>query len=165
MKEFLFKTKHLAFRPVSMDDLPFWQKLYGDPEVTQYLQSSQGGDDPVQQQLKSAVDNIKNGIPTFVIFTTDNEFVGRAGFARMESGEIEVSYILHKHFWGRGFATEALKALLDWAKDNIDAEYIIAYTPLEHHASQRVMQKCGMEHYKDDKDKSGDCRYYRKKNR
>lgn len=164
MKEFVFKTKNLGFRHVTLDDLPFWQKLYGDPAVTHFLQTSQGGQNEIQKRLENIVKNQEKGIPTFIIFTNDsNEFVGRAGFTPLETGEIEVAYVLQKKFWGRGYATEALNALLNWAKDHIQAEYIIAYTPLDHHASQRVMQKCGMEHYKDDKEKGDDCRFYRKK--
>ena len=44
-----------------------------------------------------------------------NEFLGRAGFAELKNGEIEVGYLLLKEHWGKGIATEALSALLDWA--------------------------------------------------
>lgn len=54
--------------------------------------------------------------------------------------------------------------MLEWAKQNINADYIIAFAPVEHIASQRVMQKCGMEHYKDDTAKEVQCSFYRIKN-
>jgi ribosomal-protein-alanine N-acetyltransferase len=93
------------------------------------------------------------------------EFVGRSGFGLTETDEVEVGYLLHKKFWGKGYATEILTELLQWAKQNINADYIIALTPLEHIASQRVIQKCGLEHYKNEIIKSMPCCFYRIKNR
>lgn len=58
-----------------------------------------------------------------------------------------------------------LEAIHKWAKQNINPNYIIAYAPVEHIASQRVMQKCGMQHYKDDVAKGVACRFYRVKNK
>jgi len=55
--------------------------------------------------------------------------------------------------------------LLEWAKQNISADYIIAFAPVEHIASQRVMQKCCMEYYKDDMAKGVQCSFYRIKNK
>lgn len=77
-----------------------------------------------------------------------NIFLGRCGFALLEDGEIEIGYSLHKNYWGRGYATEALNALLNWAKKNINKQYILAFAPISHIASQRVMEKCGMILYK-----------------
>lgn len=90
-----------------------------------------------------------------------NEFIGRCGFGLVATGEIEIGYVLHKKFWGQGYATEAVCALLEWAKNNINAEYVIAFAPLEHEASQRVMQKCGMQYYKTDFGHSVSCKFYR----
>ncbi len=51
------------------------------------------------------------------------EFVGRCGFGLDETGEIEVGYLIHKKFWGNGYASEALEALIIWAKKNIKVDY------------------------------------------
>jgi RimJ/RimL family protein N-acetyltransferase len=51
------------------------------------------------------------------------EFVGRGGFGSI-NGEVEVGHLLHKKYWSKGYATEALSALLEWAKENIKTESI-----------------------------------------
>jgi RimJ/RimL family protein N-acetyltransferase len=53
----------------------------------------------------------------------------------LEDNEVEVGYLLHKNYWGKGYATEALNALLNWAKKNISHQYIIAFAPTQHVAS------------------------------
>ena len=49
-------------------------------------------------------------------------------------------------------------------QENINADYIIAFTPVDHIASERVMQKYGMEHYKNAMVKGVACCFYRIKN-
>jgi RimJ/RimL family protein N-acetyltransferase len=65
-----------------------------------------------------------------------------------------------KHFWGFGLAQESLQALLDWARDNLDAPRIVAYAPREHSASFNVMKKAGMRYFKTEKTRGVDCDYY-----
>lgn len=107
----------------------------------------------------------ERGLPCFVIFDkVSKEFLGRCGFGPIETGEIEVGYLITRKFWGIGYASEALNALLDWSKKNIEADYIIAFAPLRHEASQRVMEKCGMKFYKVDFGHGVECKFYRIKN-
>ena len=60
----------------------------------------------------------EKGLPCFLMFEleTDN-FVGRCGFGPIETSE--VGYLLHKKFWGKGYASESLTFRLEWAKENI----------------------------------------------
>lgn len=56
-------------------------------------------------------------MPCFILFEIESgEFLGRCGFGFVETGEIEVGYLLHKKFWGKGYASEALSAMLEWTK-------------------------------------------------
>ncbi|WP_316787572.1 GNAT family N-acetyltransferase [Thermoleptolyngbya oregonensis] len=63
--------------------------------------------------------------------------------------EIEVGYVLDCPFWGRGLATEAARASLQFGFDTLGLERIVAIARPENHASQRVMQKLGMTYEKD----------------
>jgi RimJ/RimL family protein N-acetyltransferase len=87
----------------------------------------------------------EKGYGIFLVFEIDSgEFIGRAGFADIESGETEVGYLVLRKYWGRGYGSKILKNLLGWAKSNINKDKIIAFTPLAHVASERVMQKADM---------------------
>lgn len=105
----------------------------------------------------------EKGLPCFIIFELEtNAFIGRAGFGPLETGEIEVGYVSHKKFWGKGYASEILMQLLVWAKDNIPADYIIAYCLVGNIGSWRVMEKCGMKYVKNDTAKGFECKFYKK---
>jgi RimJ/RimL family protein N-acetyltransferase len=56
-------------------------------------------------------------------------------------GKSMTGYGLDMRYYGRGIATEALKAMIDWAFQNHSLKTIIAETPLQHTASHRVLLK------------------------
>ena len=71
--------------------------------------------------------------------------VGFAGLIHFAGrGEPEIKYALLRSAWGRGLATEAARALLDFARDRGLPEVIATVDP-QHGASQRVLAKAGME--------------------
>ena len=159
----IIKTKHLHLRLLKQDDLGYLTELNSDAEVRQFFPEGTQN----KEQTKARMDELisyygTHGLPGFAMFLDETgEFVGRCGFALTETGETEVGYLLHKKFWGRGYASEALEALFEWANKNIKAEYIIAFAPEDHIASQRVMQKCGMQYYKKDVIHGVLCCFYR----
>lgn len=167
MSDYLFKTQRLGFRYLEREHLSYLAPLDSDSDVRQFFPDGVATKEQISKRLDEFLGYHKElGLPVFVIFNLDTgDFVGRAGFAPVVTGEIEVGYVFHKHCWGQGYATETLSALLKWAKKHIDADYIIAYTVTEHAASQRVMEKCGMKFYKKDAVKGVECRFYRIKNK
>lgn len=57
----------------------------------------------------------------------------------------EVGYALAKAYWGKGYASEALQAILNHAFSTIGFNRIEAHHSIENPASGRVMEKCGMQ--------------------
>lgn len=53
--------------------------------------------------------------------------MGEAYFGQLDTGEIKIGYLFHKKHWNKCYATEVLKALLDWTKKHMDTEYIVAF--------------------------------------
>ncbi len=166
MQNYIFQTKRLGFRLLQKTDLDYLVELNRDHDVRHFFPDGVQDREQTEARMNDFFSYYgTKGLPCFVMFELEtNDFVGRCGFGPIETGEIEVGYLLQKRFWGKGYASEALMFLLEWAKENINADYIIAFTPVDHIASERVMQKCGMEHYKNDKAKGVECCFYRIKN-
>lgn len=145
-QQFLFKSENFGFKPVTENDFKYFQMLDADPEIMSFFPSGVRSTQEIQDKIKKYVTGYKkNGYGVFLVFDlTSGEFIGRAGFDDIESGETEVGYVILKAYWGKGFASRILKALLSWAKNNIHKNKIIAFTPTNHIASERVMQKAGM---------------------
>ncbi|MGJ0480350.1 GNAT family N-acetyltransferase [Pantoea agglomerans] len=64
--------------------------------------------------------------------------------ANVEGAPLEIGWRLVPKHNGNGYATEAAKAIIDFAAEQIGATYLVAVADPENAASQRVMQRLGM---------------------
>lgn len=167
MKNVVIQTRRLNLCILQSTDLDYLNELDQDQDVRKFFPNGALNKEQISCRMNQFLSYYKDfGLPIFLMFNNNtHEFIGRCGFGPIETGEIEIGYVLHKKFWGQGYATEAVTAMLEWARNNIKAEYIIAFTTNEHGASQRVMQKCGMQYYKTDIGHGVPCKFYRIKNK
>ncbi|WP_193211506.1 GNAT family N-acetyltransferase [Luteolibacter marinus] len=89
-----------------------------------------------------------NGIGGFAVFTRhDGAFIGAAGLRLTETaGHASAGYWYSPRVWGRGYAPEALSALLRFGFEDRGLARIEANHLLINPASGRVMAKAGMSH-------------------
>jgi [ribosomal protein S5]-alanine N-acetyltransferase len=145
-QSYLFEADHLGFRSIVENDLNYLLMLDADPETMSFFPGGVRTHEAIINNIKNYMRDYKEkGYSTFIVFDIrTDEFIGRAGFGDVESGETEVGYLVLRKYWGKGYASRILKILLAWAKSNIKKDKIIAFTPVNHLASERVMQKAGM---------------------
>jgi [ribosomal protein S5]-alanine N-acetyltransferase len=85
---------------------------------------------------------------TSLAIALDGEAIGGVGFVLHEDVErmsAEIGYWLGERFWGRGLATEALKAVTKYAIDTHGLTRIYAVPFATNAASIRVLEKAGFE--------------------
>ena len=84
----------------------------------------------------------------FIIEKESGEIVGGAGFkgAPDAAGMVEIAYGVVPSREGRGYATEAARALIHFASNDARVRTIRAHTLPEANASTRVLAKCGFVH-------------------
>jgi ribosomal-protein-alanine N-acetyltransferase len=150
MQKYIIQTKRLGFSLLKKEDINYLFGLESDKEVQQFSLNGI----KTYEQTEAIIDEFicdyeTKRLPCFLLFDLKSgEFVGRAAFIFWEEGDIEVGYSLHKKYWNKGYATEALMKLLAWAKENIDTDYISACSAVNNIASLCVLKKCGMKPYK-----------------
>jgi RimJ/RimL family protein N-acetyltransferase/catechol 2,3-dioxygenase-like lactoylglutathione lyase family enzyme len=159
----IIETERLILRFLTENDLDNLEQLNAEPDVRAFFPDGIQNREQTKKRMLELINNHKeHNLPGFIISEKEsNAFLGRCGFSLLEDNQVEVGYLLHKNYWNKGYATEALNALLDWAKKNIKRQYIIAFSPTRHIASQRVMQKCGMTLYKTDIAHGVECKFYK----
>src|SRR6202040_3772712 len=69
----------------------------------------------------------------------------RIGVRSAEHRQGDLGYAVHPDHWGKGFATEALRRILEFGFENLSLERIWATADVRNVASWRVMEKAGME--------------------
>jgi RimJ/RimL family protein N-acetyltransferase len=82
-----------------------------------------------------------------VIEKATGDFLGWFGFqprADGDPGEIELGYRLRRSAWGKGYATEGARALIQKGFGELGAQRVVATTYQDNLASRRVMEKTGL---------------------
>ena len=81
--------------------------------------------------------------PFFVHRTADDVVVGEIGATPVEPGVVMTGYAIVRSCWGRGYATGAVRDLVQRLRGAPGVERIVALTPLDRPASGRVLEKAG----------------------
>jgi ribosomal-protein-alanine N-acetyltransferase len=144
----ILETERLILRNWVLADAQKLFEICADADVMKYL----GAGKPYET-IEQANDFLcwaesyqkENGFCRWAVLLKENrEIIGSCGFARPHgTEEIELGYLLDKKFWGRGFATEATRACLQYGFEQLKFNETIATTDLENVASQKVLEKIG----------------------
>lgn len=91
--------------------------------------------------------------PWAVVHKSDRRVTGFCGLTRFDDidgqPEIEIGYRLARAFWGRGLATEAVKAARDYAFEILALSRLVAIIDPQNTASAHVAEKAGLRYEKD----------------
>jgi ribosomal-protein-alanine N-acetyltransferase len=153
MANIRLETERLILREYRWTDLEDHHRLIADPEIMYYIQDVFSRSiEESEENLRNAMADIENPDRTkvyLVIQTKEGSYVGGIGYTVSEINpagkRVEIGYFTDPAFWGSGYATEALGALVRFAFCQ-DGVYRIDGTCIrENTRSRRVMEKCGME--------------------
>jgi ribosomal-protein-alanine N-acetyltransferase len=142
------ETARLRLRLFTGDDLDDLACLCGDPQVMRYLGVEAGKTlslAETEAHLRNFIEGWrKRGFGWWAVVGKETgRFLGLCGLKALDA-EVELIYLLHAQYWGRGFASEAARASLRYGFEELHLERIMAVTRRENVASQRVMQSIGM---------------------
>jgi RimJ/RimL family protein N-acetyltransferase len=83
---------------------------------------------------------------SYVITLADGTLIGGCSLAvRDNDPPAEIGYWLGLPYWGKGFATEAVRALIDHAFGDLDHEALQSSARVTNPGSRRVLEKCGFQ--------------------
>ena len=132
-------------------DLDALAAIWADPEVTRFL-PSRGVPIPrerVEKSLAAFIKHWQRGYGVWSIREISSQMVGYCGLRYLdELEEVEVLYGLAKAYWGRGIATQAVKASVRYGFEIANLSRIIVLTLPENLASRRVIEKAGLQYEK-----------------
>jgi RimJ/RimL family protein N-acetyltransferase len=89
--------------------------------------------------------NASGGEIVFLITSWDGAVLGCCGIGKLDGEHPEIGYWLGVPFWGKGYATEAARAVIDHAFGDLGYEVLVGGARVSNPASRRVLQKCGFE--------------------
>ncbi|HYG48302.1 MAG TPA: GNAT family N-acetyltransferase [Allosphingosinicella sp.] len=139
------RTERLLLRPGWSQDAPALFEAIRDERIVRNLATA-----PWPYRLEDAEAWLsterKASEPSLLIFRRREdspELLGAIGLGRRPTGEIELGYWIKRHHWGRGYATEAGRAVLALARHSLRLRRLTAGHFLDNPASGRVLEKLG----------------------
>lgn len=139
------RTERLLLRPGWVEDAPALAAAIDDERVVRHLGV------PWPYSLRDAEGLLSAPrdpvLPSLLIFARTEgapELVGSCALTRRPSGAVELGYWIARPFWGRGYATEAGRALVDIAR-TLGLPRLEAAHFIDNPASARVLEKLGFQ--------------------
>jgi RimJ/RimL family protein N-acetyltransferase len=159
--EVQLESERLVLRMPRLDDAEALLGLVGDPDVMRPIGSEPGG-------IEVAVEHLERWIrrwqanqmgPFLVVHRADDLVLGRVGplvwNARTwetstladadDDAQVELGWVIAQEHWGRGYATEAARAVRQWVYDARGVERLISLIDPENTRSARVAEKLDAE--------------------
>ena len=151
MNQSIITTKRLELRPIEFRDLDTIHALHSLPETDEY--NTLGIPDNIET-TRSIIepwiaDNKRIEVRNYTLvieLKLGKKFIGLFGLrlGHEKYNRAEVWYKVHPDYWNQGYATEALKAVLQFGFDTLGVHRIEAGCAVDNIGSVKVLEKAGM---------------------
>jgi ribosomal-protein-alanine N-acetyltransferase len=148
----VLETERLLLRRFTPEDAADNYLIYTDPENMRFMGRQP---DSVEFERYHIRRHIANYYDTHdfglwaAVLKEDGRLIGRCGLLLQpveEAQEVEVSYLIDRHYWGRGLATEAARAVVRLGFERYAFPRIVALINPENVGSVRVAEKVGLKY-------------------
>lgn len=141
------KTDRIRLSKLVVEDANDIFAYASDDEVTEFLmwkthESIEDTASYIQYCINSLADEkvITWGIRNVI----DNKLLGTIDLSEYEENIYEIGYVISKKYWGKGYATEATKEIINYVKSNDETKEIVGIAFEGNYGSIKVLEKCGM---------------------
>lgn len=144
------ETERLLLRDWKEDDIVPFTEMNRDPQVMRYFLKPLTEEESLDFYHQIQEEFVRYGYGPYAAERKDNgEFVGYIGFHNFTfdvdfAPGVEILWRLRHEEWNKGYATEAAKACLLYAKEHLPFQIVWSFTSFPNKSSERVMQKIGM---------------------
>lgn len=145
----MLRTERLQLRSLSLKDSDTIYSYFSNPEMTKYY-----GMEPFQSRLeadkfiKDFLDDYNMLFRWAIVEKSTNKLIGTCGFHAISEKHLraEIGYEIEVEHWGKGYATEAIRALVHYGFDSMKFQRIGANVYPENVGSRKVLEKVGFTH-------------------
>ena len=146
----MITTKRLLLRQWQPSDFPLFAELCADPDVMQFFPStlSEAESMALAQRVHGLIAERGWGLWAVQVPGV-SDFIGFVGLHVPKdylpfSPCVEIGWRLAKSYWGKGYASEAAKAALNYAFTELQLDEVLSFTSVTNLPSQAVMKRIGM---------------------
>ena len=144
------ESERLLLREFSLSDWPAVNAYTSDPEVVKYMAFGPTTEaetrEHLAQCLATAAEQPRRIYELAVVLRSKDHLIGTATIALHphERRHASFSYLVHPQYWGQGYATEAMRTLINFGFRDLLLHRLEDTADARNQASVRVMEKLGM---------------------
>jgi ribosomal-protein-alanine N-acetyltransferase len=143
------ETDRLLLRRITLDDAQAVFAYASDPLVPVYMPWEQHQSiAETYEYLAHVLDRYRQGWPGpwGIVHKGDGRLIGTCAYGswEREHRRAEIGYVLHRSYWGQGYMTEAVRAIVGFGFTSMGLNRIEARCEVANVGSARVMEKVGM---------------------
>ena len=146
----ILTTERLVLREFRATDWPAMLAYQNDPRYLRYYEWTERTPEDVrafiQRFLDQQQDNPRFKFQLAITLKGSDELIGNCGvrMASADAREADIGYELAPEYWGRGYATEAARAIVQFGFAHLRPHRISAWCIAENVGSARVLEKLGL---------------------
>lgn len=140
----VLETKRLALRAPRLEDAKMVAALANDRRIAENTARIPHPYKVADAEGFISSVNKPGGEAVFLITLRDKTIIGACGIAMQEQTP-ELGYWLGVPYWGQGYATEAVHAVIDYTFTDLKHDALQAGARVTNPASRRVLEKCGFQ--------------------
>ena len=145
MHGFILETERLILRPLTVDDCDAVYRWVSDPEVARYMvYNTYTSGEALREWLESLGNDEEYHFGYELKETGDLVGAGSIGPRSAEHDRWAFGYNLRRDCWGKGYATEAAKAMIRFAHEQFGITKFACSHVEQNKASGHVIEKCGL---------------------
>jgi len=142
------ETERLIIRTWMPSDAQAYAAIILDPDVARHLEPCAPllrTPEDVGAWIEAEMDaQERTGLSRWpLIRKEDRRLIGRCGLHRRADGDVEIGYVIARDAWGRGYATEAARAVVRYAFDVAGLPRLWAFVGMRNAASVAVIRRIG----------------------
>lgn len=162
----IFQTERLIVKPINLSHKDEFIELLTADEIIKAIPQGKPPKEDVEFKFQIALsfdgNILKNKISLLGVFEEgQNELIGLVAFLTNDEGDRELGYRFRKPYWGKGYATEITREMINYSFNVLKLEKITADVWVENLASNKVLRKFlkPVKEFFNEKDNCTDRRY------
>lgn len=147
----ILETERLVLRKITRTDASDMYEYSSVPEVSEYLTwSPHESLAYTKKYIKYIISQYKNGeyLDWAITLKNSGKMIGTCGFTSVDinNSSVEIGYVLNVNYHNNGYATEAVKELLEHTFTYLDFNRVVARVMEGNNASVKLLDKFGFRH-------------------
>lgn len=132
-------TPRLTIRELQPTDNLAWLEIFSSERVAQFL-TKMDDIEAINRSINKKIEKYKinQGASLSIVENKSNKVIGNIEL-KVKDNQAEISYVLNDKFWNKGYCTEAVRAVIEWAFNSFPIEKIVADCIKENTASSHIL--------------------------